>query len=238
MKGDTRKRAAPSVRRSDAAERGGKGARPRALAALLARFGLDRETLGPAMLDVLSALADESLARDERLENAELRVAELERLADSDSLAGVLNRRAFMRELTRILAMADRHGVKAALVFADVDGLKKINDVKGHLAGDAALGHVARIVLANTRRTDIVGRLGGDEFGVILAESDVSAARKKAAALAELSAAELVGAADGWHGAPFVVGLSCGVIEIRAGASVEETLALADSAMYRVKKRR
>ena len=130
------------------------------------------------------------------------------------------------------------NGTKAALVFADLDGLKKINDAKGHLAGDAALARVARTILANTRRTDTIGRLGGDEFGVILAESDVAAARKKAAALADLAAADPVGEADGWRGAPFTARVSCGVVEIRKGASVEETLSLADSAMYRVKKAR
>jgi diguanylate cyclase (GGDEF)-like protein len=235
MRGDRRTPDAASEKRgAPAAKRG----RSRALTALLSRFRLDRDRLDADVLQAFAALAAEADAREERLENAELRVAELERLADADSLPGVLNRRAFMRELQRVLAMAERHGAKAALLFADLDGLKKINDAKGHIAGDAALAHVARIILANTRRTDAVGRLGGDEFGVILAESDVAAARKKAAALADLAAAEPVGEADGWRGAPFAARLSCGVVEIRKGASVEETLALADSAMYRVKKAR
>ncbi len=215
-----------------------KAPRSRALAELLARFSLERSALDPAVLKAFATLATDSVTQAERLETAELRVAELERLADSDSLPGVLNRRAFTRELQRILAMAERHGAKAALVFADLDGLKKINDAKGHLAGDAALARVARTILANTRRTDTIGRLGGDEFGVILAESDVAAARKKAAALADLAAADPVGEADGWRGAPFTARVSCGVVEIRKGASVEETLSLADSAMYRVKKAR
>ena len=215
-----------------------KPATNRALAGALARFGLERDSLDAPVLLALSTLAAELGERDDRLAAAEARTAELERLADSDSLPGVLNRRAFTRELQRALAMAERHAAKAALLFADVDGLKKVNDTRGHLAGDAALLHVARIVVAHTRRTDVVGRLGGDEFGIILAASDVAAARKKAAALAELAASAPVGPEDGWAGAPFWARLSCGVVEIRPGATVEETLSLADSAMYRVKKGR
>lgn len=238
MRGEAKTRTPRSGKRGAAPARNGKSPRSRALTAALARFGLDRDALDPDVVEAFATLAAESEAREERIENAELRVAELERLADSDSLPGVLNRRAFTRELQRVLAMAERHGARAALVFADLDGLKKINDAKGHLAGDAALAHVARVILANTRRTDIVGRLGGDEFGVILAESDVSSARKKAAALADLAAADPVGDADNWRGPKFTTRLSCGVVEIRKGATVEETLSLADSAMYRMKKAR
>ena len=242
MRGETKKRGPAerdAVRRGEASPpAGARTKRSRALTRVLARFGLDRDALQSEVLAAFAALAEEAAARDEKLETAELRAAELERLADSDSLPGVLNRRAFTRELQRVLAMAERHNTRAALLFADLDGLKQINDARGHLAGDAALAHVARIILANTRRTDAVGRLGGDEFGVILAESDVAAARRKAAALAELAAAEPVGEADGWRGATFTTRLSCGVVEIRKGASVEETLSLADSAMYRVKKKK
>lgn len=226
-----------------AAKSGARTGRARPAAArrvdsLLMERGLDRAALDAGVLAAMEELAAESERRRGDLAAAEARLAELERLADSDSLAGVLNRRAFMRELHRVLAMAERHNARAALLFADVDGLKRINDAKGHLAGDSALARVARVLVANTRRTDTIGRLGGDEFGIILAESDVAAARRKASALADLAAAEPVGAEDGWAGAPFVVRLSCGVVEIRQGATVEETLSLADGAMYRVKKRR
>ncbi|MBY0421368.1 MAG: GGDEF domain-containing protein [Parvularculaceae bacterium] len=206
--------------------------------ALLMERGLDRAALDETVVGALEHLAAESEQRRADLAAAEARLAELERLADADSLVGVLNRRAFTRELQRVLAMADRHNTRAALLFADVDGLKRINDAKGHLAGDAALARIARVLVAHTRRTDTIGRLGGDEFGLILAESDVAAARRKAAALADLAAAEPVGNEDGWAGPPFVVRLSCGVVEVRQGATVEETLSLADGAMYRMKKRR
>lgn len=238
MSGETKSQNAASRKRDTGVAPAAARGRSRALTALLSRFGLDRAALDPPVLQAFAALVTEAETREARLEASELRVAELERLADSDSLPGILNRRAFTRELQRVLAMAERHGTKAALLFADLDGLKKINDAKGHMAGDAALAHVARTILSNTRRTDACGRLGGDEFGVILAESDVASARKKAASLADLAASTPVGEADGWRGAPFAARLSCGVVEIRKGASVEETLALADSAMYRVKKAR
>lgn len=215
-----------------------KGTGARSLAAALRRFGLTPETLSDDTLKAVTVLVAERTAREVEIEALRARVAELERLADADSIDGVLNRRAFARELQRALAMADRHGARSALVFADLDGLKKINDALGHPAGDAALRRIVRVLLANTRTTDIVGRLGGDEFGVILAASTVASARKKSAALVEVAAAEMVGPEDGWTGRPFLATLSCGVVEIRPGSSAEDTLALADAAMYRVKKRR
>lgn len=235
-----RRQAGQSDARATGAPPRRRKARPadRVVDAALERFGLQKGSLDATTLQALSTLASELAERDAHLAIAETRVAELERLADADSLPGVLNRRAFTRELQRALAMADRHSAKAALLFADLDGLKKVNDSRGHLAGDAALAHVALVITAHTRRTDVVGRLGGDEFGIILAASDVAAARRKAATLAELAAATPVGPAAGWTGAPFTARLSCGVVEIRPGATVEETLSLADSAMYRVKKGR
>ena len=90
------------------------------------------------------------------------RVRELEGLADEDPLAPVLNRRAFMREMRRIMAFAERYNVEAALVYLDLDGFKAVNDTFGHSVGDEVLMHVAKVLNASVRESDIVGRLGGD----------------------------------------------------------------------------
>ena len=186
------------------------------------------------MREALVALVEEVQALRRELSAATTRIGELEALADTDPLLGVLNRRAFVRELNRALAMVERYGVASALLFADLNDLKKINDTLGHAAGDAALAQVARLLERNVRQTDAVGRLGGDEFGIILTRTDEATAKRKAESLAEAVAAEPVA----WSGAPFAVRISCGVVEIRKGATIEEALHLADTAMYAAKKAR
>jgi len=70
-----------------------------------------------------------------------------------------------VRQLTRTIAFSHRYGVPASVVYFDVNNMKLINDEHGHPAGDAALCHIAGVLRENTRSSDIVGRLGGDEFG-------------------------------------------------------------------------
>lgn len=133
------------------------------------------------------ALLKEQLARAER------RVEELTALADRDPLVGVLNPRAFTRELARAVAGAARHGHEAALVALDIQGLKAINARHGRAAGDAALAHVGRVVSAHVRTTDAVGRVRGDEFAVLLAFANEKAARAKMARLSQkIEAAPIV----------------------------------------------
>ena len=118
---------------------------------------------------------NETLRRE--LDEARTKITQLERLADEDSLAPIANRRAFVRELSRMIAFSKRYGSPSSVVYFDVDGLKQINDTHGHPAGDAALRHVAEILCNNVRSSDVVGRLGGDEFGVILAQTNQEQAK-------------------------------------------------------------
>lgn len=111
------------------------------------------------------------------------RVAELEQIADTDTLTPLANRRCFLRELQRVARQVSRYGHSAAVLFIDVDGLKTINDTYGHSTGDRVLVHVARILRERVRATDMVARIGGDEFGVLLERVDAEAAREKALAL-------------------------------------------------------
>lgn len=196
--------------------------------------GIPPEELTPRVREALTALVSEIQKLREELESTRARVDELAHLADTDPLLGVSNRRAFVRDLNRAIAMAERYETPSALVFADLNDLKKINDAFGHAAGDAALAHVASILSANIRQTDAVGRLGGDEFGIILTQNDQPTAKQKAQSLAELVAATPVE----WRGKTFTAHISCGVVEIRKGATIEEALQLADTAMYEVKKAR
>ena len=96
------------------------------------------------------------------------RVEQLDQLAHQDSLINLPNRRGFMRELERLIARVDRYGIDGAMLFVDVDGLKTINDTFGHRAGDEALIQVANLLANGVRQSDVVARIGGDEFGILL----------------------------------------------------------------------
>ena len=91
-------------------------------------------------------------------------------LADVDGLTGIHNRRRFDYELDRAIAHSARYGSSLALILIDVDGLKPVNDTLGHLAGDDLLCGVAAALGERLRRTDVLARIGGDEFAVLLTE--------------------------------------------------------------------
>lgn len=162
------------------------------------------------------------------------RLAEIEDLADRDALTPLLNRRALLRELGRIRTFAQRYGSPASLVYFDLDDLKGVNDRLGHAAGDAALKAVAERLLLHVRESDIVGRMGGDEFAVILAQADQATAEAKAAALARAIEAEPLKFGE-WS-APLHI--SWGVREITQDAEAEALVADADAAMYLRKRQR
>jgi diguanylate cyclase (GGDEF)-like protein len=158
----------------------------------------------------------------------------LESLAQEDPLTGLLNRRGLFRELARAIAHRARYGTPIALLVADLDAFKGINDRHGHGAGDEALVHVAKLLRNNVRASDTVGRLGGDEFAVLLWHVGEEAARQKARSLEAMIAASPVRA--GRHDP--ALGASIGAALLEGADTVEEALARADRAMYRRKAER
>jgi diguanylate cyclase (GGDEF)-like protein len=162
------------------------------------------------------------------------RIAYLETLADEDPLTPVANRRAFIRELARVAALAKRHGTPSSVLYFDIDGMKTINDRFGHAAGDKVLVAIADSLVANVRTSDLVGRLGGDEFGIILAHTDDAAARGKAAVLAR-GIEELGIETDGGK---VPVSATFGISTLTGVEDAEAALAAADKAMYRRKQER
>ena len=118
-------------------------------------------------------------------------LAEAEAAADEDPLTSAKNRRAFVRELKRVAAFVQRYGGPASVIYFDLDDLKAVNDRFGH-AGDVALEGGGRSARGPWRETDVVGRMGGDEFAVLLALHDLPTAKAKAQALARLVSAEFV----------------------------------------------
>jgi diguanylate cyclase (GGDEF)-like protein len=191
------------------------------------------ENLPPAALrQEVEQLAAERDRLREELARARSRIASLERLADEDALTPVANRRAFVRQLTRMIAFSRRYNVPASVVYFDVNNMKHINDTHGHPAGDAALRRVATVLRDNVRSSDIVGRLGGDEFGVILAQTDEVQASSKAASLAEAIAAEPLL----WGEAVIPVSAAYGVYAFAGGDDPQRAIEAADRAMYEQKR--
>ncbi len=195
-------------------------------------MGIPASELTPKVRAAIDELLTEVQSLRDELDQARRRMDHLERLADQDPLTPVMNRRAFVREMSRIMAFAERYGAVSAVLYFDVNGLKEINDTHGHAAGDAVLSHVAETLVANIRSSDVVGRLGGDEFGVILARADSEEAVTKAQILAAaISAAPLL-----WEGLQFDVNVAYGAHSLVAGQEANDALKAADRAMYALKR--
>ncbi|WP_413331318.1 GGDEF domain-containing protein [Brevundimonas phoenicis] len=175
----------------------------------------------------IARLHAEVAALTERAERAEA-------LADHDVLTPALNWRGFMTVLTRNLAYCRRHGVEAALLYLDLDGFKGINDGLGHAAGDAALIAVAELLLANVRESDAVGRMGGDEFTVLLMNAGAEEGREKARRLSEALQSE----GFIWDERRVALGGSFGVRAFAGQTDAEVWLSEADAAMWLRKKAR
>jgi diguanylate cyclase (GGDEF)-like protein len=144
------------------------------------------------------------------------------------------NRRSFVRELERMIAYAERHDHDISLLILDVDGLKPINDRGGHAAGDAAIKEVAAALIEGTRSSDLLGRLGGDEFGVVLMDMDHAGAEVIGDRIRSAIGQRTVDLPDG----PEFLSASCGICTFRPGLSLEEALATADRNMYLQKSKR
>jgi diguanylate cyclase (GGDEF)-like protein len=197
-------------------------------------LGLTEADMTPAVqaaLLTLLAEVDDLRAEVSRLKG---RLSEMEGLADQDVLTPVLNRRAFVRELRRVATFAQRYGSKASLVYFDLDGFKAVNDRFGHAAGDAALQTVAQRLLENVRDSDVVGRMGGDEFAVALVQADLATAQAKAASLAQVIESSPVMLGE-WS---TPLHISYGVREIGADDDPEAVLAEADAVMFVNKRAR
>jgi diguanylate cyclase (GGDEF)-like protein len=196
-------------------------------------MGIPQAEITPKVRDALMNLMAEVEQMRRELHIARERLANLERLADRDPLIPIANRRAFVREMTRNMSLAERYGTPSSVVYIDVNDFKEINDTHGHSAGDEALKHVADILLSSVRESDIVGRLGGDEFGVILDRTDQSMAREKADGLAH----QIMQTPMNYQGRPVAVHVAVGVYTFTGTEDVGHALAAADRDMYAQKKR-
>lgn len=153
-------------------------------------------------------------------------------LAEHDSLTGLINRRRFQEELVRSLAFTQRYHQQGALLFVDLDQFKYINDTYGHQYGDEYLTDVSRRLLKALRKTDILGRLGGDEFGVIIPSVTLEEAKTVASALLRTLSQEAINYNDNNIHISASIGMVFFPIQ---GELANDLLAKADAAMYSAK---
>jgi diguanylate cyclase len=219
--------------------------------------GYQRELEGATDFETLSRvikglLADTAVVRTDieksrtdlaearrKVEAYEARVTELEReltqvssLVQKDPLTFALNRRGLEEAFRVETARAARYGAPLALAVLDVDDFKKLNDTLGHVAGDRALVHLATTLQSTLRPTDIIARLGGEEFALLLPATDLAEASDAGERLRK----ELAGRPFQWDGAPRTITFSAGVAEWREGEPIEDLIQRADGAMYQAKR--
>lgn len=198
----------------------------------IAVAGIPEGELTPRVQQAILSLMAEVNSLREELRRRDDRLEELERLADEDPLTRLFNRRAFVREITRFTAYAERYDTPSSILFFDVNGLKTINDTYGHAAGDKALVHVSDCLRKNVRSTDVVGRLGGDEFGILLAHTDAEGAKVQGHRLAEAVQDQHLALEDARH----QVSVAWGCHMISPGSDISDALRAADQKMYRHKR--
>jgi len=179
-----------------------------------------------AALSMLSLQAAAALVRTRLYEEAE-------RLATTDGLTGLLNRRTLATQLVARVREAQRYRRPLSLLLIDVDHFKKVNDTHGHPAGDAVLRGVAAVARAQARETDLVARYGGEELAVVLPETDAAGAR----AIAERLRAAVESTAHASDQGALRVTVSVGVATWPGGGqNPDELLTTADRALYRAKQ--
>jgi diguanylate cyclase (GGDEF)-like protein len=188
--------------------------------------GLELEGYADLALRLAEAIGVlQSVAVDGLIER---QVNELESLANSDPLTGLSNRRYLQDQLRQALGIYKRYETPFALLILDVDGLKRVNDSKGHQAGDRALVQVATAMRRTLRTTDTAARIGGDEFCVLATNQNATAA--------EPLAQRIVDAVDAETGSDSPIGISIGVVSCpEHGDDTDALLEMADQAMYRAK---
>ena len=188
-------------------------------------LGIPEEEFTPRVRDAIMTLMHE-------VDRLRREVEDMARAADQDMLLPILNRRAFVREITRFTAFAERYGTPSSLIYFDFDDFKSVNDAHGHPAGDAVLRHFSDLIASRIRESDILARLGGDEFGVILSHVTAEKAARKGTSLTKA----LRDNPPLWEGRTIPLTFSFGVYELRAGENPDVAMKQADQAMYTQKR--
>lgn len=193
--------------------------------------GVDEDDLTPNVRSAMVDLIAEVSTLREALDQSRNRLEYLTMLADQDPVSLVLNRRAFVRELSKALMIAQRRGTDSGLMFIRIENLKAINTNSGLAAGDAAVEHVAGVIQDQTPDGNALGRIGGAVFGVILIGEQEDRARERAANLtAAVSERPLI-----WQGATVPLTLIAGVYDLNVGEDASAAMNAADELLRELK---
>jgi len=207
-------------------------AAPAARAVSASVLGIPEDEFTPRVRDAIMTLMHEVDRLRREVEQARAKLEDMARSADQDMLLPILNRRAFVREITRFTSFAERYHTPSSLIYFDLDDFKRVNDAHGHAAGDVVLRHFSDLMLGQIRESDVFARLGGDEFGVILAHVTAEQAGRKGASLAQA----LRDHQPVVDGQTVPLSFSYGVYELRAGETPDTVMQQADRAMYAQKR--
>lgn len=155
----------------------------------------------------------------------------LQYAASTDALTGLVNRRELISQFNAEKSKSERHGTPFSIIIADIDHFKMVNDTFGHIAGDRILKGVAHTLKSAVRVEDICGRWGGEEFLLILPETDLQAA----AAVAEKLLSAVRNLDTIWEGKHISVTISMGVGQFSPGLDMDQCIHQVDEALYRAK---
>lgn len=161
-------------------------------------------------------------------------ILNLEHAADTDPLVPVYNRRAFMREIARAQTVMERYDILSSVIFFDLNRFKSVNDRFGHVAGDDLLVKIGTVLKSSVRDCDMVARIGGDEFGVLLFQTDDVVAKAKAASLSCRIAEQTIISSEG----EVHLSAAWGVSACHPQDTAKQIIDRADRAMYVSKGRK
>ncbi|WP_323845520.1 diguanylate cyclase [Microbulbifer magnicolonia] len=173
-------------------------------------------------------LEDQVRLRTRELEAAKARA---EREARTDPLTGIYNRRSFFAESEHLLKLAQRKALPLSLLMLDIDHFKSINDIHGHGTGDLALRAFSEAIAAHIRDTDVFGRIGGEEFAILLSE-----ARRDAQGTAQRLQGEIGGIVIETADGPLQFTASIGIAHLQGESTIDDLLHKADCALYQAKR--
>ncbi|HEX8483097.1 MAG TPA: diguanylate cyclase [Allosphingosinicella sp.] len=192
-------------------------------------YGLALAGAGLAMLILLVMSAIAALRASDRAAEA---TAELQRIATTDALTGLWNRRHLLERMEAEIGRSRRGGRPLCVAFLDVDHFKRVNDEHGHPAGDEVLRVLAGLIRDSLRSSDVVGRMGGEEFAILMPETDRARAKLVCERLREKVATRPVRLPSGVE---LTMTLSTGIALLAGGEASDRLISRADSALYGAK---
>jgi len=182
----------------------------------------------------LSEILDYAAAAEQTIAEQKVYISNLESLASTDILTGLLNKQGFEHELTHAIERAKRYGEDSLFAYIDLDDFKVLNDTYGHHAGDLMLLEIGTVLHKSIRKTDAAARLHGDEFGLLLTKCDIEKAKERAGYLRHLLRSVSVKN----EGKDLYTSASMGFAVIDENSKIENILKIADQAMYKNKRER